>query len=169
MGFPIIFEHMDACGVWQGKEVKVPAITAAAAILVSQGADQILIPTPSSYEAERAAEGIERLPKERRNLVRVVDRKGEVLRRVRNYLEPLGAQAKKWPENAFVGFAEGFLYQVALGTDFKAGILGNAVGTMRDFVPIVDPQSFSGEARLTTERIVLIWRQTRNPPLKYGT
>jgi hypothetical protein len=156
MGFPIIFEHMDACGVWRGKEVKVPAITAAAAILVSQGADQILIPTPSSYETERAAEGIERLPKERRNLVKVVDGKGDVLRRVRSYLEPLVAQAKKWPETAFVGFAEDFLYQVALGTDFKAGVLGHSVGTVRDFVPIVDPQSFRGEARFRLAEIVSV-------------
>jgi hypothetical protein len=78
MGFPIVFEHMDACGVWRGKKVKVPAVTAAAAILVSQGADQILIPAPSDYEAERAAEGIERLPRERRNLVKVVDKKGDI-------------------------------------------------------------------------------------------
>jgi hypothetical protein len=156
MGFPIIFEHMDACGVWRGKEVKVPAITAAAAILVSQGADQILIPTPSSYETERVAEGIERLPKERRNLIKIVDRKGDVLRRVRNYLEPLGAQARKWPEDAFVGFAEDFLYQVALGTDFKAGIAGDAVGTVRGFVPIIDPQSFSGEAKFRLAEIVSV-------------
>src|SRR5271167_4452143 len=147
MGFPIVFEHMDACGVWRGKKFKVPAITAAAAVLVSRGADQLLVPTPSSYEVDRVAEGIERLPKERRKLIKTVDKKGHVLQRVRSYLEPVVAQAKKWPENAFVALAEDFLYQLALATDSRAGIVGHAVQTVRDFVPILDPQSFRGEAK----------------------
>lgn len=154
MGFPILFEHMDACGLWRGKRVKVPAITAAAVILVSRGADQILVPAPSSYEAERAAEGVERLPRERRSLVKVVDRKGDTLRRVRGYLEPLVAQAKKWPEDAFLQCAEEFLYQVALASRHKAGISGNAVGTVRGFVPILDARTFHGEARFRLGEIV---------------
>jgi hypothetical protein len=153
MGFPVVFEHMDACGVSQGRKVKVPAITAAAVILVSGGADQILMPAPDNYEYERVAEGIERLPKERRSLVKVIDKHGDILRRVRAYLEPLVAQAKKWPEDAFVGFVEDFLYQVALGTDFKAGILGHAVGTVREFIPIIDSQSFRGDAKFRLAEI----------------
>src|SRR6266436_7460028 len=74
MGFPVVFEHMDACGISRGRSVMAPAITAAAVTLVSLGAEQILVPGPSSYEEERAAEGIARLPKERRSLVKVVDR-----------------------------------------------------------------------------------------------
>lgn len=157
MGFPVIFEHMDACGVWQGKEIKVPAITAAAALLVSRGADQLLVPTPSAYEEDRVADGIDRLPKQRRQLVKMVDKKGHVLQRVRSYLEPLVAQAKKWPENAFVAFAEDFLYQVALATDSRAGIVGHTVETVREFVPILDLQSFRGEAKFRlAETISLI-------------
>ncbi len=157
MGFPIVFEHMDACGVWGGKQVKVPAITAAAAVLVSRGADQLLVPTPSAYEEDRVAEGIERLPKQRRQLVKTVDKKGHVLQRVRSYLEPLAAQAKKWPENAFVAFAEDFLYQLALATDFRAGIVGHALQTVHEFVPILDLQSFRGEAKFRlAETISLI-------------
>ena len=85
MGFPVVLEHMDACGVSHGRKVKVPAITAAAVILVSGGTNEILMPAPDSYEDERVAEGIERLPKERRSLVRVIDKHGDVLRRVRSY------------------------------------------------------------------------------------
>ncbi len=153
MGFPVVFEHMDACGISRGRRVMAPAITAAAVTLVSLGADQILVPGPSSYEEERAAEGIARLPKERRSLVKVVDRHGEILQRVRSYLQPLVAQARKWPESAFVAFAEEFLYQVALGTDFKAGISGHAVGTVRGFIPILDSQSFHGEAKFRLAEI----------------
>jgi hypothetical protein len=154
MGFPVIFEHVDACGVLRGEKVRVPAIAAAAVILVCRGADRILVPTPSSYEEERTEEGIERLPKERRSLVRIVDKRGEVLQRVRSYLEPLVAQAKKWPEDAFVGFAESFLYQVALGTDFTAGIVSHAVETVRGFIPMLDPQFCRGKARFRLAEIV---------------
>lgn len=154
MGFPIVFEHVDACGVQRGKDVKTSVLAATAAILVSRGADEILIPVPSSYEVERAGEGIDRLPRERRNSVKLIDKNGNVLRRVRSYLEPLSAQSRKWPETVFAAFAEGFLYQVALATDYKAGILGNAVQAVRGFVPIIDPQSFRGEAKFRLAEIV---------------
>jgi hypothetical protein len=147
MGFPIVFEHMDACGIRRGKRVKVPAIAAAAAVLVSRGADQLVVPTPSAYEVERAEEVLSWLPKERRHLVKIVDRKGKTLRRVRDYLEPLAAQAHKWPESAFVSCAEDFLYQLAVATDFRAGVAGHAIQTVRGFVPIINPQSFRGEAK----------------------
>ena len=42
---------------------------------------------------------------------------------------------------------------MALGTDFKAGILGHAVGTVRGFIPIIDPQSFRGEAKFRLAEI----------------
>jgi len=45
-----------------GKQVKVPAITAAAAVLVSRGADQLLVPTPSAYEEDRVAEELSGYP-----------------------------------------------------------------------------------------------------------
>ena len=147
MGFPVIFEHKDACAVLRGKHVKASAIAAAAVILVSRGADEILVPAPSTYERERAAEGIELLPRERRPIVKLIDRDGSVLRQVRDYLAPLKSQAGKWPETAFVHAAEGFLYQLALGARRKAGILDDVVQSFRGFVPIVNPQLLHGEAR----------------------
>ncbi len=154
MGFPVVFEHMDACGVCKGFKVRVPAVAAAAAILVSRGADQLLVPIPGDYEADRVAEGMELLPKERRHLVKMVDKKGNTLERVRNYLEPLVAQAERWPEEAFVSQAEGFLYHLAIATDFRAGIVGHTVQTLREFVPIIDPQSFHGEAKFRLAELV---------------
>jgi hypothetical protein len=81
-------------------------------------------------------------------------KKATFLRRVRSYLEPLGAQAKKWPESAFVTFTEDFLYQIAVAADFEAGVLGHAVQTVREFIPIIDAQSFRGEARFRLAEIV---------------
>src|SRR5207244_4445210 len=62
-------------------------------------------------------------------------------------LEPLARQAKRWPENAFVAFASKFLYEVSLGLTHRAGVLSSSVSVVRDFVPIVDPSQFTGEAR----------------------
>lgn len=82
MGFPVILEHEDACGVIGGQEVKTPAIGASALILAARGADEILVPCPSDYEVERTIQGIELLPAERRSCVKIVDKNGEVLRRL---------------------------------------------------------------------------------------
>lgn len=147
MNFPIILEQSDACGVLDGKQVKTPTIAATAVILATRGADQILVPCPSSYELDRTLAGVELLPPERRSTVKTLDRGGDVLKRVREYLRPLAAQASEWPENAFVGLSEAFLYQIALGAKHKAGILSDAAQVVREFVPIIRPQCFTGEPR----------------------
>jgi hypothetical protein len=56
-------------------------------------------------------------------------------------------QVRKWPEDAFVKLAEDFLYEVVVATDQRAGILSNAASVVRDFVPLLDPSEFTGEAR----------------------
>jgi hypothetical protein len=156
MGFPVILEHEDACGVIGGQEVKTPAIGASALILAARGADEILVPCPSDYEVERTIQGIELLPAERRSCVKIVDKNGEVLRRVREYLRPLVADVSQWPENAFVGFLEGFLYQVALGAKHRAGILADSVQVLREFVPIIRPDQFKGESRFRLAELVAL-------------
>jgi hypothetical protein len=153
MAFPIIFEHMDACGISHGRKVKSPAVSATAVLLTSLGVDQILMPCPSTYEEERTLAGIDRLPTERKGLVKIVDKHGETLGRIRSYLEPLRKQAQKWPETAFVAFAEDFLYRLGLAMDFEAGILGNAAETLRTFVPILDARAFKGEAKFRLAEI----------------
>src|SRR5712672_3459976 len=115
MSFPVILEHEDACGVVGGKDVKTPAIAATALILAARGADEILVPCPSDYELERTEQGVELLPLERHPCVRIIDKGGEVLRRIRDYLQPLTVSASEWPETAFVQYLENFLYQSALG------------------------------------------------------
>lgn len=87
------------------------------------------------------------LPLERRGLVSLVDREGEVFARVVDYLRPLGLQAKKWPEDAFVQFAAEFLYEVALASKYKSPIASGSIQCVREFVPIIDPRAFTGEAR----------------------
>jgi len=76
-----------------------------------------------------------------------------VLARVRDYLRPLEHQAQKWPEDAFVMFAEDFLYEVLLATRQGAGILSDSASTLRGFVAIVDPTQFTDEARFRLAEI----------------
>ncbi len=145
--FPVIFEHMDAIGVLHGELGKTSVLSATSAILVARGADQIIVPAPSANEKEGISEGIASLPPERRSLVKLVDEKGTILARIRNYLTPLESQANKWPEDAFISFSEGFLYQLALGSKYHAGILDSPIVNLREFIPLLNPLVFSGEAR----------------------
>jgi hypothetical protein len=68
-------------------------------------------------------------------------------------MQPLRRQARKWPEDAFVTFAENFLYEVLLATRQRAGILSSSASTVRDFVAILDPTQFTGEARFRLAEI----------------
>jgi hypothetical protein len=153
MSFPIVLEQSDAIGQTEGQTVRASTITAAALILVSRGVDRILVPVPGSYESERAEEGIDSLPSERRDIVKLIDKDGEVLRRVRDYLEPLSTHAVKWPETAFVSFLESFVYHVALGARHRSAVASTAVQVVRGFIPIIDPSSFRGEARFRLAEI----------------
>jgi hypothetical protein len=87
------------------------------------------------------------LPLERQGLVSLVDREGEVFAQVVDYLRPLGLQAKKWPEDAFVQFTAEFLYEVALASKYKSPIASSSIQCVREFVPLIDPRAFRGEAR----------------------
>lgn len=87
------------------------------------------------------------LPPERKGLVSLVDREGEVFARVVDYLRPLGLQAKKWPEDAFLQSMVDFLYEVALASKYKSPIASSSIHVVRGFIPIIDPREFNGEAR----------------------
>jgi hypothetical protein len=145
--FPVVLQHLDACAVKDGRGVSTSIVPVVSVLLVARGSDRIIIPTPHAKERDRAEAGIARLPAERRSLITLSDTNGQVLTRVRDYLEPLRRQARKWPEDAFVGFAEDFLYEVVVATNERAGILSNSASVVRGFVPIIDPREFSGEAR----------------------
>jgi hypothetical protein len=154
--FPLLFEHEVALGIARGREIEAPTLAVSGALLVARGADQLIVPTPSPREREHVEAGIALLPAERRQLVRVVDEDGAVLQRVRDYLEPLRRQATKWPETAFVQFSEVFLYQLALASTSRAGVSGDSVEPVREFVPIIDPGAFSGEARFRLGELVAL-------------
>lgn len=169
MGFSLVFEHLDACGVWHGKPVKASVLNSAAVLMTARGANRILVPAPSLYEEERIAEGIASLPRERRDLVELVDKNGEIIGRIRDYIAPLRLQAKKWPEDAFVGFAEDFLYQLALGAKYKAGVLDNSVQTVVGFVPILDFGEFRGEAKFRLAEICSLICSYEPAVMEHGT
>lgn len=87
------------------------------------------------------------LPPERQGLVSLIDRDGEVFARVVDYIDPLRLQTKKWPEDAFVRFMVDFLYEVALASKYKSPIASSSIQSVREFIPIIDPREFNGEAR----------------------
>src|SRR4051812_22253386 len=110
----VVLEYQEAAGTRGTTTVHAPLLGAVSLLLVAKGAEQICVPTPSGDHEEMVGRAIADLPKERQHLIRLVDTKGETLRRVREYLAPLRSQASKWPEDAFVSFAETFLYQAAI-------------------------------------------------------
>ncbi|MFI5117678.1 MAG: hypothetical protein ACHP8B_13385 [Terriglobales bacterium] len=127
--------------------MKVSVLAGAAAIFVCRGAERIYVPVPDTETRDRATEGIAKLPSERQGLVSLIDSDGDVLARVIEYLRPLGLQARKWPEDAFAGFLVDFLYEVALASKYKTPIASSSIQVVREFVPIIDPREFRGEAR----------------------
>lgn len=145
--FPVVLQHLDVCGVKDGRRVRTSVIPVLAVLLVARGSDRVIIPTPHAMERERAESGIAGLPVDRRHLVSLCDTNGDLLSRVRDYLDPLHRQARKWPEDAFVRFAEDFLYEVLVATQQRAGVLSNSASVVREFVPILDSTGFTGEAR----------------------
>jgi hypothetical protein len=151
--FPVVLQHLDACGVRDGRRVSSSIVPVLAVLLVARGADRLIIPTPHATDRERAESGIARLPVERRNLVSLCDTDGRILSRVRDYIEPLRRQARKWLEDAFVKFAEDFLYEVIIAIRQRAGILSDSASVVRDFVPILDPTECTGEARFRLAEI----------------
>ena len=64
-------------------------------MLVSLGADEILVMTPGEVEREMVLQAIQQIPRERRRMIRTVDENGKLLARVREYLQPLREQAEK--------------------------------------------------------------------------
>jgi len=157
--FPVLLQHMDAAGIVDGTPVRASIVSAVAPALIARGADRLLIPAPAADELDRISEGLAALPRPRRRLVKVVDEDGRTWKRVVEYLRPLGRQARKWPENAFVSFALQFLYELTLASKYKAGVATDSVNVVRGFVPIIDPTVFTHEARFRlAELLALICR-----------
>jgi hypothetical protein len=144
---PIVVEHFDSLGILGDRSVRASALQGMTIALVSLGADKVLIPTPGDQERKRVEYGFQLLPKERRRLVKTVDEKGHILGQVREYLRPLKEQVTKWPETAFVGFVEDSLYDLAVACKFKAMVCNESLLTCHEFLPIIDPSAFRGEAR----------------------
>ncbi|MGH9523641.1 MAG: hypothetical protein ACRD3E_14025 [Terriglobales bacterium] len=151
--FPVVAPHFEACAISDGRLVATSTLPLVSILLVSRGADQLIVPTPHPADRLLAEAGIAKLPPQRRSLVTMCDTDGEDLTRVLNYLEPLNRQVRKWPEDAFIGFAAQFLYEVVVATRHGAGVLSDYLSIARGFVPIIDPSEFSGEARFRLAEI----------------
>jgi hypothetical protein len=162
----MVVEHFDSIGSLRGKEVRAPALGAFATILVSLGADKILFPSPGVAERERIIEGMRQLPIERRRVIKRVDEKGKILSRIREYLQPLRDQAKKWPETAFAGFVEDPLYHLAIACKYNASVCEGGLVNAHSFIGIIDPTVFRGEARFRLSELSFLL--TRYYPMCIG-
>lgn len=116
----------------------------------------MLVPVPGEIEKSRVSNGIAALPKSRRRLVKAIDGNAAVLRRVRSYLDPLRAQAKKWPESSFVDSSEGLLYHLALASKYGASSSGTSLHVVQSFLGMIDPQVFKDEAAFRLSEISLL-------------
>ena len=143
----VVLRHEEALAHNEGREATASVLPQVAVLLVARGADRVIVPSPDAEELEKVMTGVDSLPNERRDLVRVVDTRGELLTRVIDYLSPVSRQAAKWPEDAFAKFSVEFLYELVLGLKYGGSVLSNSVSIVRGFVPIIDPTQFSGEAR----------------------
>lgn len=152
----VILEYQEAEGAKGTTTVHAPILGAVSLLLVAKGADEICVPAPTAEHEDMVQRAIADLPRERRHLIRVVDAKGETLRRVREYLAPLRSQATKWPEDAFVWFAETFLYQAAIAHATHSSVVEGELETLRGFIPILDTRVFQGEAAYRLADIVSI-------------
>jgi hypothetical protein len=146
-GAIILFQHIDAIGTLKSKPLKVSVLPGVATVFVCRGAERIYVPVPDTETRDRATEGVAKLPPERQGLISLIDSDGDVFARVIEYLRPIGLQARKWPEDAFVKFMVDFLYEVALASKYKVPIASSSIHVVRSFVPIIDPREFKGEAR----------------------
>ena len=169
MSLPIILEPTEAVGHTRDKTINVSTIAASSLILTCRGVDRILVPVPGNYERESSERGIELLPPERRGMVELIDKNGQVLERVRNYLEPLSTYASEWPETAFVSFIETFAYQVALATKYGAAIASDSASMMREFIPIIRPELFRGEAQFRLAELASIICNYEPQLLEHGS
>lgn len=145
--FTLILEHADALGKLNGKEVRASILNATAAVLACRGATKILVPAVGEFERERIEEGLESLPKERRDSIQMVDKRGAFYQRIKDYISPLTEQATEWPEDAFVSQAGDFLYLLSIASKYRAGIADDVLASLRGFIPIIDASIFKGEAR----------------------
>jgi hypothetical protein len=168
-GFSIVLEHFDACGKDGANKVKSSVLNAISAVMLCRGANKIVIPAPGKYEYERIQLGIEDMPVERRELIKIVDVSADVLMAVNDYIEPIKNQSKHWPEDTFTTFLQQFLYEVSIAIIYKAGISTSSIEILRDFIPIIDLSLFKGESRYRLAEIINIICSYEPINPKYGS
>jgi hypothetical protein len=152
----VLVEYREAVGRIGTNSVYASVLEAASLLLIARGAETIVVPAPGAFQQERVGRALEDLPRERRHMVRLIDKNAETLKRVRLFLEPLRRQARKWPEDAFVSFSESFLYKAAIAQQTQSMVISDAVEVLRGFIPILDGRVFRDEAAFRLADIVAI-------------
>lgn len=122
--------------------------------MFSRGADEIVVPAPTAEIRESVEAVVQELPDERRKMIRLVDTRGSLFARIKDFVDPLVGYACKWPEDAFIAFSRTFLYHLALATQEKAAVAADSVEIVRGFVPIIDVRAFRGEGRYRLAELV---------------
>jgi hypothetical protein len=76
-------------------------------------------------------------------------------------------QVTKWPETAFISFAEEFIYDIALGCKYGAAVATGSIKIIWEFIPIINLSAFRGEARHRLSEIIFLASRYA-PNIMYG-
>jgi hypothetical protein len=145
----LVLPHTGAVGQLNGREIVRSTLPVIVPVLVSLGATQVLIPAPNSQDQHNVKAALDRMDPATRRLVKVVDKRGAIQRRVREFVSPLASCARQWPEDAFAQFSESEMYLYAVAADERASILERESGSpIVEFLPIIDASLYGAAAKL---------------------
>ena len=123
MPFPVVLYFQEAQARLSGKEVDIPVLFSTSLVLITQGANEVVIPT---FEHEdKIKETVNALPYSLRPRVKLVDSNSRILQTVYDFVEPIETSLKGEEENSiervFTRSSISFLYQLCLGVKHHAG------------------------------------------------
>lgn len=164
MSSPVVFDNYLATGKTSRGQIETPVLGAFAPLSLALAGDRILVPTPAVSDQERFRRGLEEVPKERRRVIRAIDRDGAVYSRVHGYLAPLWDVYEHEDGLGFVRAAEEGLYLMGLAAREKASVGGlDLAGIYRSYMQL-DPGVAKGEAAFRLNEIAGLFASVRTFP-----
>jgi|GEM_PF-6254504 len=145
----VILNFEEAQGRVHGHPVEIPTLQSTARVLLTLGADRILV--PAFEHKTRISETIGGLPPTLRGRVKAIDSSASVLKRVESFVRPLRRQVvdkdDMCPESVLVRQTVPFLYQLSLGAKYSASPTGSWVDDLTHSLHTANLGAFQGEAR----------------------
>lgn len=101
MDFPIISYFEEAQAKLFGKSINIPMLYSTALILITQGANEILV--PGFKHQQKIAATIKALPQSFRRRIRIIDTNSSILDKVLRFVTPIRDSLKGEEENSWEG------------------------------------------------------------------